>query len=152
MIHLFTVWAGLLATGGAVFRKGAKAEGDCDVVRLFREAGAIPLVVTNTSEMCLWWETYNKLHGKTKNPYDTTRTPGGSSVWEIVQHAVYSPELAPFHVVISETPQAIKVEDVQKCFDDYFASKLTYSYREDIHHKPDKWQKSIDCNGEYFDC
>ncbi|GFQ95787.1 fatty-acid amide hydrolase 2 [Trichonephila clavata] len=70
---------GLFATGGAVFRKGAKAEGDCDVVRLFRAAGAIPLVVTNTSEMCLWWETYNKLHGKTKNPYDTTRTPGGSS-------------------------------------------------------------------------
>ncbi|CAL1275222.1 unnamed protein product [Larinioides sclopetarius] len=29
--------------------------------------------------MCLWWETYNKLHGKTRNPYDTTRTPGGSS-------------------------------------------------------------------------
>ncbi|GIY26129.1 fatty-acid amide hydrolase 2 [Caerostris darwini] len=73
------VWAGLFATGGAVFRKGAKAEGDCDVVRLFRDAGAIPLVVTNTSEMCLWWETYNKLHGKTRNPYDTTRTPGGSS-------------------------------------------------------------------------
>ncbi|XP_042907176.1 fatty-acid amide hydrolase 2-B [Parasteatoda tepidariorum] len=70
---------GLFATGGAVFRKGAKAEADCDVVQLFREAGAIPLVVTNTSEMCLWWETYNKLHGKTKNPYDTTRTPGGSS-------------------------------------------------------------------------
>ncbi|XP_054715243.1 fatty-acid amide hydrolase 2-like [Uloborus diversus] len=71
--------AGLCATGGAVFRKGARAEGDCDVVRLIRQSGAIPLVVTNTSEMCLWWETYNKLHGKTRNPYDTTRTPGGSS-------------------------------------------------------------------------
>ncbi|KAG8196354.1 hypothetical protein JTE90_009573 [Oedothorax gibbosus] len=70
---------GLFATGGAVFRKGERAEEDCDAVRLFRQAGGIPLVVTNTSEMCLWWETYNKLHGKTNNPYDTTRTPGGSS-------------------------------------------------------------------------
>lgn len=90
MINRRWIFSGLFATGGAVFRKGARAEADCDVVRLFREAGAIPLVVTNTSEMCLWWETYNKLHGKTKNPYDTTRTPGGSSGKSLLEkHSVF---------------------------------------------------------------
>lgn len=82
---------GLFATGGAVFRKGERAEEDCDAVRLFRESGAIPLVVTNTSEMCLWWETYNKLHGKTNNPYDTTRTPGGSSgEWNVLWNYIWN--------------------------------------------------------------
>ena len=43
------------------------------------EAGAIPLGVTNTSELTLWIESSNNLYGRTSNPYDPTRTAGGSS-------------------------------------------------------------------------
>jgi fatty acid amide hydrolase 2 len=48
-------------------------------VRLLVEAGAIPLGVTNTSELCLWIEARNKVYGDSNNPYDVTRTVGGSS-------------------------------------------------------------------------
>ena len=43
------------------------------------EAGAIPLGVTNTSELCLWIEARNQVYGDSNNPYDVTRTVGGSS-------------------------------------------------------------------------
>jgi fatty acid amide hydrolase 2 len=48
------------------------------VARL-REAGAIPLAVTNTSELTLAIESANHLYGRTNNPYDRSRTAGGSS-------------------------------------------------------------------------
>ena len=43
------------------------------------DAGAIPLGVTNTSELTLWIESTNNVYGRTSNPYDTERTAGGSS-------------------------------------------------------------------------
>ena len=43
------------------------------------DAGAIPLGVTNTPELCLWIETENRQYGRTNNAYDPTRTAGGSS-------------------------------------------------------------------------
>uniref|UniRef100_A0A1B6DM41 Amidase domain-containing protein n=1 Tax=Clastoptera arizonana TaxID=38151 RepID=A0A1B6DM41_9HEMI len=52
---------------------------DAEIVRLLREAGAIPLLVSNTPELCMCWETFNPKIGRTNNPYDTRRTPGGSS-------------------------------------------------------------------------
>ncbi|GBM78281.1 Fatty-acid amide hydrolase 2 [Araneus ventricosus] len=70
---------GLPSTCGLVCRKGMVAEEDSEPVQRLRACGAIPLALTNTSEICMWWETYNKLHGRTNNPYDTTRTVGGSS-------------------------------------------------------------------------
>ncbi|GFU28151.1 fatty-acid amide hydrolase 2 [Nephila pilipes] len=70
---------GLSSTCGLVCRKGMTAEEDSEPVQRLRACGAIPLALTNTSEICMWWETYNKLHGRTNNPYDTTRTVGGSS-------------------------------------------------------------------------
>lgn len=56
---------------------------DAETVRLLRQAGAIPLVVSNTPELCMCWETYNPRVGRTNNPYDTRRTPGGSSGGEV---------------------------------------------------------------------
>src|SRR5205807_3040752 len=44
-----------------------------------REAGAIILGVTNTPELLMAWETDNVLYGRTNNPWDFSRTPGGSS-------------------------------------------------------------------------
>ncbi|GFY73447.1 fatty-acid amide hydrolase 2 [Trichonephila inaurata madagascariensis] len=70
---------GLPSTCGLVCRKGMTAEEDSEPVKRLRACGAIPLALTNTSEICMWWETYNKLHGRTNNPYDTTRTVGGST-------------------------------------------------------------------------
>jgi fatty acid amide hydrolase 2 len=43
------------------------------------DAGAIPLGVTNTSELSLWIESFNRLYGSTRNPYDGARAAGGSS-------------------------------------------------------------------------
>lgn len=70
---------GLSATCGLVCRKGMIAASDSGAVERLRKAGAIPLVVTNTSEVCMHWESYNNLHGQTSNPYDTSKTAGGSS-------------------------------------------------------------------------
>ena len=49
-----------------------------DVLKYY-QAGAIPLCVTNVSELGCWWESSNPIYGVTKNPYDILRTPGGSS-------------------------------------------------------------------------
>lgn len=43
------------------------------------DAGAIPLGVTNISELTLWVETDNHVYGRTNNPYDPARSVGGSS-------------------------------------------------------------------------
>merc|ERR1719500_2467401 len=43
------------------------------------DAGAIPIAVTNVSELCLWMESSNKVYGRTLNPYHRGRTVGGSS-------------------------------------------------------------------------
>ena len=44
-----------------------------------RNAGAIILGNTNTPELLMAWETDNLLYGRTNNPWDLSRTPGGSS-------------------------------------------------------------------------
>lgn len=59
------------------------AEEDADTVRVMREAGAIPLCVTNVSELCMWWESSNTIYGRTNNPYRNCRTVGGSSGGEV---------------------------------------------------------------------
>ena len=49
------------------------------MVARLRAAGAILLGKTNTPELTLASETDNLLYGRTNNPYDLSRTPGGSS-------------------------------------------------------------------------
>jgi fatty acid amide hydrolase 2 len=70
---------GMPNTAGLVARKGQPATRDAFAVARLREAGAIPLGVTNTSELCMWMESNNKVYGRTSNPYDATRIVGGSS-------------------------------------------------------------------------
>lgn len=60
-----------------------KATKDAVVVSMVRKAGAIVLLVSNTPELCLNWETSNKVTGTTRNPYDTRKIPGGSSGGEV---------------------------------------------------------------------
>lgn len=70
---------GMPNTAGLVSRRGALATDDATAVRRLRDAGAIPMGVTNTSELCMWMESNNEVYGRTRNPYDPTRIVGGSS-------------------------------------------------------------------------
>lgn len=70
---------GMPQTSGLVARKGFVASEDATAVARLRRAGAIPLGVTNTSELCMWMESDNKVYGRTNNPYDLDRIVGGSS-------------------------------------------------------------------------
>ncbi|XP_068631126.1 fatty-acid amide hydrolase 2-A-like [Battus philenor] len=71
--------AGLSNAVGCLERAGSRAACDGHAVRAVRAAGAVPLLVTNTPELCLGWESTNLLHGTTNNPYRLDCTPGGSS-------------------------------------------------------------------------
>jgi amidase len=64
---------------GSVLRRGVMAAGDAEVVRRLRCEGAVFLGTTNCPEFLMAYETDNLLHGRTNNPWDVTRTAGGSS-------------------------------------------------------------------------
>lgn len=64
---------------GVISRRRVVAVLDAPPVALLKRAGAIPMGVTNTSELCMWLESHNHLYGITNNPYDLERIPGGSS-------------------------------------------------------------------------
>ncbi|CAG9767330.1 unnamed protein product [Ceutorhynchus assimilis] len=70
---------GLIHSSGLFCRKHIRAESDAAVIELLKKAGAIPIGLTNVSELCMWWESANNVHGRSNNPYDTTRIVGGSS-------------------------------------------------------------------------
>jgi amidase len=54
------------------------------VVARLKEAGAIPLARTNMPDFAFRWHTDSSRAGHTRNPWDPTRTPGGSSGGEAV--------------------------------------------------------------------
>lgn len=70
---------GMPNTSGLVSRRGVVAEKDATAVARYKGAGAIPLGVTNTSELCMWMESFNRVYGRTNNPYHLDHTAGGSS-------------------------------------------------------------------------
>jgi amidase len=71
--------AGLVSSGGSFAREGFRPTSDATVVARLREAGAIVLGKTNVPEYCWFLETDNAIYGRTNNPLDERRTPGGSS-------------------------------------------------------------------------
>jgi amidase len=71
--------AGLPMAIGAEERAGVVPGGDATAVRRLREAGAILLGKTNCPPYGGGIETDNPVYGRTSNPYDPSRTPGGSS-------------------------------------------------------------------------
>ena len=71
--------AGMKCESGTKLREGHVAAHDAPVVARLRQAGAIILGMTNTPELLMAWETDNLLYGRTNNPWDLSRTPGGSS-------------------------------------------------------------------------
>lgn len=82
----------LLHTAGIWKRRNIRGEKDARAMELMRKAGAIPFALTNVSECCMWWESVNTVHGRSRNPYDTNRIVGGSSGGEgAIQSAAASP-------------------------------------------------------------
>lgn len=71
--------AGVITTGGVTGRMRHTPKQDATVAKRLKEAGAILLGKTNTPPLTLAFETTNRVYGQTNNPYDPTRTPGGSS-------------------------------------------------------------------------
>jgi amidase len=78
---------------GSFAREYVIAERDATVVSRLRESGAIPLCKTATPEYTWSAQTHSELHGRTRNPYDLDRSPGGSSGGEAALHAMHG---APF--------------------------------------------------------
>src|SRR5580698_8692071 len=70
---------GLPTRLGSHFAPDAPAGEDSGVVARLRRAGAIILGKTNTPEFLTSYETDNFITGRTNNPWDVERTPGGSS-------------------------------------------------------------------------
>jgi amidase len=64
--------------GSPIFREDMPAADSVLVDRL-RRAGAIPLGKTNVPEFGMGSHSYNPVYGTTRNPYDLTRSAGGSS-------------------------------------------------------------------------
>lgn len=64
---------------GSTLNRGSIPTQDAPVVARLRAAGAIILGATNCPEFLMAYETDNLLYGRTNNPWDLTRTPGGSS-------------------------------------------------------------------------
>jgi fatty acid amide hydrolase 2 len=70
---------GMPQSSGLLDRKNKISDTDAITVQRLRKAGFIPLGVSNLSELCMWMESNNKVYGRTSNPYDVSRTVGGSS-------------------------------------------------------------------------
>ena len=72
--------AGTVCTAGTLGRRGAApSTEDATTVARLRQAGAIPIAKTNLPDLLFAFESDNLLFGKTCNPYDVSRTSGGSS-------------------------------------------------------------------------
>jgi amidase len=70
---------GMITTNGCPELKDFIPTEDATVVRRLKNAGGILLGKTNVPEMCYQGITDNLVYGRTSNPYDLKRTPGGSS-------------------------------------------------------------------------
>jgi amidase len=66
-------------TGGSLSLAGYTPATDAAITKKLRSAGAIILAKVNLHEFAIWGETISSIQGQTLNPYDLTRTPGGSS-------------------------------------------------------------------------
>ena len=71
--------AGMPNSAGLLARRDHRAAETAPTAARLVDAGAIPLGVTNTSEMTMWIESENFVYGRTSNAYDPARVAGGSS-------------------------------------------------------------------------
>lgn len=66
-------------TAGSLSLEGVTPEDDAFITKKLKEAGALIIAKVNLHEFAVWGETVSSILGQTLNPYDLTRTPGGSS-------------------------------------------------------------------------
>src|SRR5215475_11414666 len=71
--------ADMPTTGGSLTLAESVPLRDAFVVKRLRDAGALILAKSNLTELARGGTTVSSLGGQTRNPYDLTRTPGGSS-------------------------------------------------------------------------
>ena len=71
--------AGVLTQRGSKLFAGNIPDRDATAVARFKAAGGIPLMKTNLPEFSFWTESDNLVTGRTNNPWNLERTPGGSS-------------------------------------------------------------------------
>lgn len=70
---------GFPCTQGSPIYRDLHPTDDTVLVERLRRAGAIPIGKTNVPEFGMGSHTYNRVYGTTVNPYDVTRSAGGSS-------------------------------------------------------------------------
>jgi len=71
--------AGVPTQRGSPIFKGRVPDADAVSVARLKKAGGILLAKTNLPEFSYWIESDNLLSGRSNNPWDLDRTPGGSS-------------------------------------------------------------------------
>src|ERR1700719_1419934 len=71
--------AGVLTQRGSKLFAGNIPDRDATAVARFKAAGGIPLMKTHLLEFSFWTESDNLVTGRTNNPWNLERTPGGSS-------------------------------------------------------------------------
>ena len=78
--HKDLVWTrGIRTTFGTLACKDFVPTRDALIVERLKQAGAVTIGKTNTPEFGAGSQTFNPVFGETRNPYDTSRTCGGSS-------------------------------------------------------------------------
>src|SRR5258708_9166374 len=72
--------AGSVCSAGTIgLQHAPPSQADATLVARLREAGAIPIARTNLPDLLFAFESDNLIYGRTNNPYDLSRTSGGSS-------------------------------------------------------------------------
>ena len=70
---------GLATTWGLLTLRNNIATSDAVAVQGLARTGAVVFGKTNVPTLLADWQTFNPIYGTTRNPWDLTRTPGGSS-------------------------------------------------------------------------
>src|SRR6267142_5575820 len=70
---------GLRTTAGMEIWKDFRSEHDAPVTTRVKAAGATVMAKTNVPQMLADWQSANPVYGRTNNPWDLSRTPGGST-------------------------------------------------------------------------
>jgi len=78
---------GLRTTVGMPSWKDARVDYDAPLTARVQAAGAVVMGKTNVPQMLADWQSSNPVYGRTNNPWDLARTPGGSSGGSAAAHS-----------------------------------------------------------------